>query len=286
MGPYKIITVETGYVAKTYNRGVLEILDVGQHIISDASHIFAELIPTKQETKKLQAIVASTRDNVGITMHADVRYQIENPQLAVTQIDDIENSIKEIAEISIAQIVSHHSLADFAPATATINYLQNTDKGEARGIGEVIRELSQTVAAQLAKLGIKLINIGITSWEINDKGLAHELAQGAVVKSQTQSRLMAAENGALVKKIETDAECNTILSRAQAEAGAVEAKGKAYGLVAQQLQASPMAQSIYQLSQQIEMVSHAKNANLFFSPTSSTSISNPTLVATIPTLSS
>lgn len=67
LGPYKIITVDTGYVAKTFNSGRLEILDVGQHLISDASHTIHELISIKQETKKLEEVNASTSDNVGNT---------------------------------------------------------------------------------------------------------------------------------------------------------------------------------------------------------------------------
>jgi len=277
MGPYQIITVETGYVAKTYNRGRLEILQVGQHLLTDASHTFEGFIPTKQETKKLHQVIASTSDNVGLTLHADVRYQIEDPETAVTQIDDIENSIKEIAEISISQIVSHHSLTDFAPAISTANF---SSTHESHGIGDVVIELSRMITEQLSRLGIKLINIGITSWQINDTGLAHELAQGAVVKSQTQSKLMAAENASQVKKIETDAEGNAIITRASAEAKAIKAKGSAYKEVADAMMHSPVAQSMYAQAQQIDMVSHAKNTNLFFQ--SSSNGHQPPVVATIP----
>jgi regulator of protease activity HflC (stomatin/prohibitin superfamily) len=279
LGPYHIITVETGYVAKTYNKGKLEILGVGQHLLGDASHTFEGFIPIKQETKKLHKIIASTSDNVGLTLHADVRYQIENPETAVTQIDDIEDSIKEIAEINISQIVSHHSLMDFGPATSTANF-RNSTIPEARGIGEVVTELSRIITEQLAKLGIKLINIGITSWQVNDSNLAHELAQGAVVKSQTQSRLMAAENAFQVKKIETDAESNAIITRAAAEAKAIQAQGAAYIEVAQAMQHSPVAQAMYTQAQQIDMVSRAQNVNLFFHTAGNAQ--QPPVVATIP----
>lgn len=212
------------------------------------------------------------------TLHADVRYQIEKPKEAITQIDDIENSIKEIAEISISQIVSHHNLADFAPATSTINF---SDAKPNQGIGDVIKELTAAVTEQLAKLGIKLLNIGITSWKITDSGLAHELAQGAVVKSQTQSKLLSAENAAQVKKIEVETESNSILILAEAQAQAIIRKGQAYATVAKNMGDSPIAQSIYQLSQQTDMVSHAKNANLFFAPPGSSS-NLPTMVTPIP----
>ena len=274
MGPFKIITVDTGYVAKTYNKGKLEILPEGQHIISDASHTYGGLIPIKQETKKLHQVVAYTSDNVGLTMQADVRYQIIDPAKAVGQINNIEESIKEIAEISISQIVSHHTLGEFAPATSSVT------SSEHHGISDLLIEIKRTINEQLILIGIKLLNIGITSWNINDAQLAHELGQGAVVKSQTQSKLLSAENAAKVKNIEAEAEGKAIVTRAKAEATAIEERGNAYIKIAESMQKSPGALSLYQLSQQSEMVAHAKNANLFFTQKSD---HMPAVIATIPT---
>ena len=70
--------------------------------------------------------------------------------------------------------MSHHNLADFAPVTSV-------GEGQGHGITAVITELTTKITEQLRQLGIKLLNIGITSWSINDKALAHELAQGAVI---------------------------------------------------------------------------------------------------------
>ncbi len=259
LGPYKIISVETGYIAKTFNQGKLEILKEGQHLLKDAFHIFDSFIPVKQETKKLHAITAYTSDNVGLTIHADVRYQIENPEQAIRQIDDIDNSITEIAEISISQIVSHHNLADFAPVT-------NVGQDQNHGISEVIKELTTKITKQFRQLGIKLLNIGITSWSINDKQLAHELAQGAVIKSQAQSKMLSAEQEAAVKTVLTKADAEAKLVLAESEAAAIKLKGAAIKELADQFKESPAAQEIYARSQQAELVRNAKNSNLFFSP--------------------
>lgn len=261
LGPFKIITVDTGYKAKTSNCGKLEILDEGQHLLTDASHVFESFIAVKQETKKLEEVTAYTSDNVGLTLHADVRYQIEDPEAAIRQINDIELSIKEIAEISISQIVGHHNLSDFAPATA------NVGSGESHGMGEVITELTNNIKEQLLKLGIKLLNIGITSWSINDKALAHELAQGAVIKSQTQSKMLSAERDARIVEIAARAEATATTIRAEAEAEGIRIKGAAVKEIARVFQDSPAAQDIYARSQQIELVSKANNPHLFFTPT-------------------
>jgi regulator of protease activity HflC (stomatin/prohibitin superfamily) len=256
LGPYKIITVESGYVAKTFNRGKLEILDEGQHLLTDASHVFDSFIAVKQETKKLEAVTAYTSDNVGLTLHADVRYQIENPEEAIKKIDDIDNSIKEIAEISISQIVSHHNLADFAPVTSV-------GEGQRHGISEVITELTAQITDQLRLLGIKLLNIGITSWSINDKQLAHELAQGAVIKSQAESKMLSAKREADVKGILTEAEANAMILIAKSAAEALKIKGEAIKETADALRDNPEALEIYARSQQAELVQGTKNPNLF-----------------------
>lgn len=258
LGPYKIISVETGYIAKTFNRGKLEILQEGQHLLDDASHVFDSFVPVKQETKKLEAVTAYTSDNVGLTLHADVRYQIENPEVAIRQIDDIDNSIKEIAEISISQIVSHHNLADFAPVTSV-------GGDHSHGISEVITELTNKITEQLRLLGIKLLNIGITSWSINDKDLAHELAQGAVIQSQAQSKMLSAEREAEVKGILTKAEADARLVLAQSEAEAIKLKGAAIKALTEAFGDNVGAQEIYARSQQIELVRGTNNPNLFFS---------------------
>lgn len=258
LGPYKIISVETGYIAKTFNQGKLEILTEGQHLLTDASHVFDSFVAVKQETKKLQAVTAYTSDNVGLTLHADVRYQIENPEEAIRQIDDIDNSIKEIAEISISQIVSHHNLADFAPVTSV-------GEGHGHGITEVITELTTKITEQLRQLGIKLLNIGITSWSINDKELAHELAQGAVIQSQAQSKMLSAEREADVKGILTKAEASARIVLAQSDAEALKLKGTAIQEMTEAFRDNPAAQEIYARSQQVELVRGANNPNLFFS---------------------
>lgn len=258
LGPYKIISVETGYIAKTFNQGKLEILTEGQHLLKEASHVFDSFVAVKQETKKLEAVTAYTSDNVGLTLHADVRYQLENPEEAIRQIDDIDNSIKEIAEISISQIVSHHNLADFAPVTSV-----GVDHGH--GITEVISELTTKITEQLRQLGINLLNIGITSWSINDKQLAHELAQGAVIQSQAQSRMLSAKREADVKGILTQAEASARVILAKSDAEALKLKGAAIQELTEAFRDNPAAQEIYARSQQVELVQGTKNPNLFFS---------------------
>ena len=201
-----------------------------------------------------------------------MRYQIEDPNEAIRQIDDIEKTITEIAEFNISQIVSHHTLAEFTPAKVNVGQSQQV-VDEHGGISGVIHELTANITKQLQKLGISLLNIGITSWSIKDEPLAHELAQGAVIQAQAQSKMISVEREAAIKDISTKAEASAILTlaaseaeaaviRAEGDAQALELKGKAIKKVAEQFATDPVGQNIYVNILQADVAKHAKNLNL------------------------
>lgn len=256
LGPYKIITIESGYVAKTLNKGTLEILEEGQHLLIDAAHVFCGYIPVKQETKRLEKVTAITKDNVGITMLADVIYKIESPKVTLRQVDDIERSILEISEMQLSQVIGHHNLDELIPAARGFTHKQ-VDEDEAdddkKGISGVVNELIDTIRVKLADLGIKLINIGMKSWTINDKALAHELGQGAVVQSQTSAKLLTAESDANILKIKAQAQADSEIIRAD---GLFQA--------GQKLNSDPMAKQLAQWQAQSKIVASSKPGTSLF----------------------
>jgi regulator of protease activity HflC (stomatin/prohibitin superfamily) len=261
LGPYTIITVETGYVAKTYDSGKLVVLNEGQHLLEHAAHVFSGFIPTKQETKKLSEVSAYTNDNVGLTLHADVRYEIENPEIAIKKIDDIEGSIAQIGEMNISMVVGHHNLADFAPATASLRNDPRTG-----GMGEVIAELTKSITEQLRNLGIKLLSIGITSWSIDNETLAEQLAQGAVIQSQAASNMLSADREAKIKGIQAEADARAIETRARGYAEAIKIKGAAIATLGEQFKENPAALEMFVREQNTALVQNAQNPYLFFTP--------------------
>ncbi|MDF1646680.1 MAG: SPFH domain-containing protein [Legionellaceae bacterium] len=265
---YKIITVSTGQVAQTRNQGVLEILQEGQHLIDDPSHIFQEFVSIKQETNKLHEVIASTSDNVGLTLKPDVRYQIIDPQKALGCIHDIQASIIERAEMTISKIVGSHTLADFAPKATNVilegGSTTGSTTGDAKaGLSAILDEITDSLKANLKDIGIELLSLGVTSWTINDTDLAHQLAQRAVIQSQTESEQLAAEQKASTLKISSEAEAVATKTRADAEAQAIRAIGAAHKEVADSFGESSMALTVYQASQAVEMVKHANNPYLF-----------------------
>ena len=283
LGPYKIITVQTGYVAKTFRNGILEILGAGQHLLPDAAHVFNEkdgFVSIKEETKTLKPVTALTSDNIALEIKADVRYQIEDPTLAITKVDEIENTIFEIAKFNIAQVVSHHSLAEFVPVTMREKIAaenaeeleQSDEEGNAveelllprKGLSTVLEELMADITAQFKRMGIKLLNIGITSWDYQDKVLAHELGQGAVLEAQVRSRILAADQAAKVRGIEATAESNAQRTIAEGRADAIKTVGDAYIELAGSMKDNPAAFQMWQTQQQVQMLAHGNNPHIIF----------------------
>ncbi len=292
LGPYKIITVDTGFVAQTSNGGRLEILKEGQHIITDPSHTFQQFISTKQTVKELKDVVATTRDGVSLTLMADVRYVINNPELALSKMTDITHDIGELAKSNLTNIVLNHSWEDFGHATSTSTlHRTSTNTTDARvkkteentvSVVNVAEELTRLLRESLLELGIQLMNISVTGMQVNDKTLAAELAQGAVIKAQTESKRLAAENASTLQGIETAAKVNTIHQLAEAEAYATKFAGQALKDVSETL-TTPVAIELYKNEQQIRLVSGAKNTNLFFAAKDAPG-ALPTLTTNVPTL--
>ena len=268
LGPYTIVTVHTGKNAKTYNNGILDVLSEGQHLLDHANWTLDKMISIKQETKKLSPVIASTQDNVSIRLNGDLRYQITDPKLAIQSIHDIDKSLAEIAEMNITRIVSQHCLADFMRKGASSTTQES-------GMSLIINQLMHDITEALSALGIQLLNIGLTSWSVNDKDLAHELGHGAVMQSKTNSKLLSAQREAEVMGVEAEAkaaaeitkakgDADAISIRAQAEARAITLRGQAFNELGALYQTNAPGLKMYTGEQTIALVKGANNPNLFF----------------------
>ena len=287
LGPYKIITVDTGFVAQTSNKGKLHVLPEGQYIITDPSHTFQQFISIKQAVKELTDVITTTRDGVSLTLKADVRYVIDNPELALSKMTDITHDIGELAKSNLANIVLNHSWEEFGHATSTSTLHHRSAKATTNEpapapdqttptenkdvVVDVAVELTHLLRNALAELGIRLMNISITGMEVNDTTLASELAQGAAIKVQTESKFMAANNASLLQGIETEAKVNTINRIAQANA-------EATGLAATALRtaltdSTPEFRAAFEKEQEIRLIAGANRSTLFHRITPTTIIS-------------
>lgn len=259
LGPYTIITVPTGSVAQTIDKGILTILEAGQHLLLSADHIFKSFMSIKQETEELKKIQACTNDGVELDIEADVQYEIENPELAISKVDDINKSIKETAANQLNSVIGSHPRQELIPAATKMDTspaLKEQTKdltGEAKSANlqnnflGIENEVYAKAKDRLAEQGIKLIKVFIKNISIVDKALAHELGQAAVIQSQTNSKLINAKS---------DAEILRISSEAKAKAIQIEAKATADA--AKLLNDTPLAKEIVVLNKHIEMVGSAK----------------------------
>ncbi len=281
-GPNTIFTVKTGYIAKTYRNGELVVFPAGQYRLEDAAHVVNRedaFISVQEETKTLPAVSALTKNNVPLKIQADVRYQIEDPQLAITLVDDIENTIFEIAKINISQVVSHHDLSEFVPVMADpsahgeercVNQDEmdsctgdsSVELGDDRGDGSVLAELTRKITEQLKKMGIKLLSISTTGRTIDDPDLAHELGQVAVIQAKARSTMLAAEQAKKVKQIEAEAEAIAMRARAKGQADAVKEIGAAFLESADSMKENPTAAQFFLMDLQKSWF--AGNPNLLF----------------------
>lgn len=134
-----------------------------------------------------------------------------------------------------------------------------------KGLSKVLLELMGDITAQFQQRGIKLLNIGITSWDYEDKALGHEVGQGAVLEAQVRSRIMAANQAAKVKGIEATAESNAQRTIAEGKAAAIETVGNAYRELADSMKDNPLAFQLYQTQQQVQMLAHGNNPHIIFS---------------------
>lgn len=133
-----------------------------------------------------------------------------------------------------------------------------------KGLSKVLLELMEDITAQFKQRGIKLLNIGITSWDYEDKALGHEVGQGAVLEAQVRSRIMAANQAAKVKGIEATAESNAQRTIAEGKAAAIETVGNAYRELAVSMKDNPLAFQLYQTQQQVQMLAHGNNPHIIF----------------------
>ncbi|MBP6917726.1 MAG: hypothetical protein KBB94_02275 [Legionellaceae bacterium] len=133
-----------------------------------------------------------------------------------------------------------------------------------KGLSKVLLELMGDITAQFQQRGIKLLNIGITSWDYEDKALGHEVGQGAVLEAQVRSRIMAANQAAKVKGIEATAESNAQRTIAEGKAAAIETVGNAYRELADSMKDNPLAFQLYQTQQQVQMLAHGNNPHIIF----------------------
>lgn len=244
MGPYRLLTVDVGTMAKTYYNGNLVMLDAGRHILDSTkhNHTFVEFIDMKQQTVEVN-MRTTTNDNVQLKLTLDVIYAIRDANLYCQSVSDQRKACVDRASILLTGLFKRHAFeelfsislredgnlssahAPIAPAALDpLNPLntrpsaldQNSKMELVQMINEFVREFSNNMAG----VGIRVINVGFSNLEIESVELAKQLAQRAVIKVNVACMVANAEAAASVTEKNAQAQANAklIIARATREA--------------------------------------------------------------------
>lgn len=240
MGPYRLLTVDVGTVAKTYYNGNLMILEAGRHILDSTkhNHTFDCFIDMKQQTVEIRMRTA-TNDNVMLNLTLDVIYAITDADTYCRSVTDKKTACVDRASILMTALFKRHAFdelfsislredgnissshAPIAPQpnnvldplnTSPTPLSQDSKMELVQMTNEFIREFSNNMAA----IGIRIINVGFSNLEIESAELAKQLAQRAIIKVNVACMIANAEANASVTEKNAQAAAKAKLIMAQA----------------------------------------------------------------------
>mmetsp|Transcript_15855 Transcript_15855/g.43868 ORF Transcript_15855/g.43868 Transcript_15855/m.43868 type:complete len:813 (-) Transcript_15855:27-2465(-) len=144
LGSKKIIQVYTGEVGITYDKGHLEVLKNGRHVIDSSTHVFERFLSTKQRSIRLityganhkiakskgedynqwehqldddsDLLVCETKDLVKVGVRADVFYSIVDPEKCIQTLntEELEDLVRETAVATLTNIIRSTALNQIA----------------------------------------------------------------------------------------------------------------------------------------------------------------------------
>jgi regulator of protease activity HflC (stomatin/prohibitin superfamily) len=226
LGAKKIIVVNTGQVAVTYDQGHLKVLTSGRHVIDSATHIFDHFLSTKERTFYLSSCskesadhltVCETKDLVKVALRAMVYYRVDNPEKCVSIIDTdgLGNLVRETAVTALTNLIASTTLEQIAQSktilagkdNATVSVPQSSSKEDSESGSSssvVFFERVQEKCLQklqydfLQKYGVDISNILVESCKLMDEDLAEEMSKQALNAEQFKNERERQEGQALL----------------------------------------------------------------------------------------
>lgn len=266
IGPYTLVTVDSGYAAITLNNGNLTILPGGVvHFLDHRNWKFQKFITLKIQTNSLEKIQATTADNVMVAVTSTVNWRIVNVETAslmaiktlylgegeshrshAADISKLQNDVLKQAEASLASFIGSVNYSDTFHVAAAAQAAASTSWGTpapGQSKGKVQTDLGDNPifdqnmmksavdhANEVTRLyGVEIISINIISANPVNKELTLALSSGAVASAEAlQSETAARANAkAQIIEVRTAAENRLKEAEARAEAERIEAKGSA-----------------------------------------------------------
>eukprot|EP00746_Dinoflagellata_sp_MGD_P069212 gnl/MRDRNA2_/MRDRNA2_28371_c0_seq1.p1 gnl/MRDRNA2_/MRDRNA2_28371_c0~~gnl/MRDRNA2_/MRDRNA2_28371_c0_seq1.p1 ORF type:complete len:798 (+),score=166.15 gnl/MRDRNA2_/MRDRNA2_28371_c0_seq1:99-2492(+) len=256
LGARKIVMVNAGEVGISYNKGVLQVLEPGRHILEDASHVFDDFLSTQQrilrltprvpEQKALMVgrddnenkglfLVCETKDFVKVGLRADVFYSVANPSLTIQVVkrQEIDELVYETAVATLTNVVrctALNEVAQNAMPSAVSAKAHQEDAVNAQAVGQPSAPLFFDRAHDefLSKLhddfqqryGIEIINIRIENFRIMNDELASNISSQVLKTAETEQQLanLKGQQEIATRDQERIAAVKQISTKAEAEA--------------------------------------------------------------------
>jgi regulator of protease activity HflC (stomatin/prohibitin superfamily) len=191
--------------------GNLKMLSAGRHEFPIRETRFVGFISTKQYTIQLAEMTVRTSDNVGMLIHADVSYKIENPEKVIKLIGNpdsipqpedgpmdikaaVEWVIREKAKMTLNGLFQGISFAELSDTL----FSQKSKKGKGEDGAEkftqqISHKLHDQLAHDLSELGIHLETMGGTTFQIIDDQLRKDMEDQGAKVAATRAQVHCAQ---------------------------------------------------------------------------------------------
>lgn len=274
-GPYTFCTIKKGDVGVSFDRGELQLLPAGYHVLKHALHKYSHNISVRQQFDKLNSSKLLSQDTVELDLDATVSWSVTQPEMAALNARDMDH-LRELvhrqARAALSECVFKMAIST---NTAASGLSQSTDGilgssgsldgGVAQPVSpedmsdgntaqaQAVSSLSEACSneetlqrcnAELTAIGIQINKIAIVKLDITDVEVLRALAKGATIAVAIREKRKVAE---------VEAESTVLQARANAEGRRLEAQAEAYAekqrADAQQYYAEKVAASAAVLSE-------------------------------------
>lgn len=286
LGPYTLVTVDSGYSAVTEDNGEQKVLTGGKtYLLTHRNWKFQKFIPQKIQSSTLKRIEATSADNVLMAVDATVIWRIKDVETAALNsaetitkdgherdgndlgsLTKLTNDVLKQAEASLAAFIGA------VEYSATFSVAANTNaNGQPEPVvGELVApstpEAPQANAKasplfDLARMqtcvghanavtktyGVSIISINVVAAVPADKTLMVSLAQGAVAAAEAQKFETVASGKAAAAKIEARGAAEAEVLRAQGDADATRVRAEGQKKAADLLTENQVAVQLAQI---------------------------------------
>jgi len=234
------LTVDEGYAAVTQNNGKQHILPGGHtHLLDHKNWVFEKTITLKIQTDDLKKVVATSADNINMTVTSTVTWRVVDPLLAATMaadtmsvggaqpskgIEKIKQDVLKQAVASLAQFIGGVNYSDsFSMAAknqggAPAGQEASSDNPlyDPRRMQSAVAHANKTTMAY----GVEIVSINILVAVPVDKELTRALSAGAVASAEALQSETAARGNAKAMRIASQATAQQARIAAQGDANA------------------------------------------------------------------